>query len=352
MAGSIAAARPLRAGFSLAARASSKSKLSRVPKRLSSIVSTASFETPLDVFTPRHIGPREDDTVHMLKTVGYNSLEDFVRDTAPAGIRIPENNLTDAVIKPLTEVELDERIREIAGKNKMLRSFIGMGYWNAVVPKVILRNITENPAWYTSYTPYQPEISQGRLESLLNYQTMVTDLTALDVANASLLDEATAAGEAMIMCLATMPAHSTKRTFLVDSGVFPQTIDVLHTRSIGFGVKVVVADVKEAINDPAIAVHELGAHMVCATDLLALTLIKAPGEWGADVALGSSAMFGVPTGYGGPHAAFFSVKDALKRKTPGRLVGVSKDPLGNPALRLALQTREQHINREKATSNI
>ncbi|KZO95996.1 glycine dehydrogenase [Calocera viscosa TUFC12733] len=379
MASSAVAARHLRAGFSLAARASSgASRLGRVPKRLSSTVSTASLETPLDVFTPRHIGPRDDETIQMLKTLGYNSLEDFVHDTTPAGIRVSDDNLTDSVIKPLTEAELDERIREIAGKNKVLRSFIGMGYWNAVVPKVILRNITENPAWYTSYTPYQPEIAQGRLESLLNFQTMVTDLTGLDVANASLLDEATAAGEAMIMCLAALPANNKKRTFLVDSGVFPQTVDVLYTRALGFGVKVVVADAQEAINDPAISddligvlvqypsqdgsiidysdltnkVHGLHAQMICATDLLALTLIKAPGEWGADIALGSSARFGVPAGYGGPHAAFFAVKDKLKRKMPGRLVGVSKDTMGHPAFRLALQTREQHIKREKATSNI
>jgi glycine dehydrogenase len=260
-----------------------------------------------------------------------------------------------------------ERIKELASKNKVLKSFLGLGYYNTITPPVILRNVMENPGWYTQYTPYQPEISQGRLESLVNYQTMVCDLTGLDVSNASLLDEGTAAGA----------ANKKKNIFFVDKNCFPQTIECVKTRAQGFGIQIIVEDFKTfdfskhsgnvvgaLIQYPDIKgeiheyehfvseAHKHGALVACATDLMALALLKPPGEFGVDIALGNAQRFGVPLGYGGPHAAFFAVKDSLKRRMPGRLVGVSKDAQGLPAYRLALQTREQHIRREKATSNI
>ncbi|KAJ3555322.1 hypothetical protein NM688_g2644 [Phlebia brevispora] len=311
-----------------------------------------------------------------VKQLGYDSIEAFVGDTVPPKIRVSSSSVSDESIPALSESQLLNRARELAQLNKPVKSYIGMGYHNAVVPPVILRNILESPAWYTPYTPYQPEISQGRLESLVNFQTMITSITGMDIANASLLDEATAAAEGMVLSFAN--ALHKKRTFLVDEGVAPQTLAVLRTRAKGFGINIIVGDVSKGLQDETIrsdlcgvlvqypdvngsikdfgavanAVHDAKALLVCATDLLALTMLKPPGEWGADVVVGNSARFGVPAGYGGPHAAFFACADKLKRKMPGRLIGLSRDAEGKPAYRLALQTREQHIRREKATSNI
>ncbi|KAF9513677.1 hypothetical protein BS47DRAFT_1343904 [Hydnum rufescens UP504] len=328
----------------------------------------------LDTFTHRHVGPDDKEADKMLAALGYSSMDHFIQDAVPAHIRIDPANVSDEAIPPLSESELLLRAGLLAAQNKVHKSYIGMGYHTAVVPPVILRNVMENPAWYTQYTPYQPEISQGRLESLINYQTMVTSLTGLDISNASLLDEGTAAAEAMVMAFAA--ASQKKKDFFIDTAVAPQTVSVLRTRAKGFGINLIIGnastaftngshdicgilvqypDVNGLIRDfssVAQAAHDHGAIVVAATDLLALTLLKPPGEWGADIALGNSARFGVPAGYGGPHAAFFSVTEALKRKMPGRLIGLSKDVTGQPAYRLALQTREQHIRREKATSNI
>ncbi|KAG8900612.1 glycine decarboxylase subunit P, partial [Tulasnella sp. 403] len=330
----------------------------------------------LDTFQDRHIGPNASEADVMLNALGYSSMDEFISDAVPRHIQVAPELISNDVIPPLTESEMIKRARQLANKNKVYRSYIGMGYHNAVVPKVIQRNVFENPAWYTQYTPYQPEIAQGRLESLVNFQTMVTSLTGLDISNASLLDEATAAAEAMVMTFASL--NGKKRIFLVDQGVAPQTLSVLRTRAKGFGIQLVVRDIQSALEDKefcadvcgvlvqypdvdgevkdfeaiAAKTHSYGAFVTCATDLLALTLLKPPGEWGADIAFGNSARFGVPMGYGGPHAAFFSVTEKLKRKMPGRLVGRSKDANGKLAYRLALQTREQHIRREKATSNI
>jgi glycine dehydrogenase len=313
----------------------------------------------------------------MVSKLGCESMEAFVSTTVPGHIRVNQADLTNETIGALSESELHARAKELGAQNKLFKSYIGMGYHTAVVPPVILRNVMENPAWYTPYTPYQPEIAQGRLESLVNFQTMIMSMTAMDIANASLLDESTAAAEAMVM--AYVAANQKKRTFLVDTAVLPQTLGVIRTRAKGFGINVVVQELtedtfsnKELVSDlcgvlvqypdvngritdySAITkkVHEAKALMTVATDLLALTSLKPPGEWGADIVLGNSARFGVPAGYGGPHAGFFAVTDKLKRRMPGRLIGKSKDKLGNPAYRLALQTREQHIRREKATSNI
>lgn len=312
----------------------------------------------------------------MLSTLGYDSMDAFVGAAVPLKIRVPPNAMSNETIPAFSESELYYRAKELAGCNKPFKSYIGMGYHNAVVPPVILRNVMENPAWYTPYTPYQPEIAQGRLESLVNYQSMVMSLTFMDIANASLLDEATAAAEGMVM--AYVHAGQKKKTFFVDNGVFPQTLSVLQTRAKGFGIRLVVGNSSTALDNAAIRsdlcgvivqypdvngsiknygrltelVHAAGGLVVCATDLLALTMLKPPGEWGADVVLGNSARFGVPAGYGGPHGAFFAVTDKLKRKMPGRLIGRSRDSTGKTAYRLALQTREQHIRREKATSNI
>ncbi|KAJ7786499.1 glycine cleavage system P-protein-domain-containing protein [Mycena metata] len=330
--------------------------------------------SPLDTFSSRHIGPDVHEASKMLAKLGFDSMDKFIAEAVPPKIRVS----TEAVdsIPALSESELHARAKELAGQNKGFKSYIGMGYHCAVVPPVILRNVMENPEWYTPYTPYQPEVAQGRLESLINYQTMVTSLTAMDIANASLLDEATAAAEGMVM--AFVSTAQKKKTFVVDSGVLPQTVAVLRTRAKGFGIQIVIRDVMTALSDPAIqsdicgvlvqypdvdgrisdfgglaqSVHSLGGLVICATDLLALTTLKPPGEWGADVVLGNSARFGVPAGYGGPHGAFFAVTDKLKRKMPGRLIGRSRDTTGKLAYRLALQTREQHIRREKATSNI
>ncbi|KAJ3127953.1 glycine decarboxylase subunit P [Nowakowskiella sp. JEL0407] len=308
----------------------------------------------------------------MLSTLNLKSLPELVEKTVPESITIKKaTNLG----KGQSEREVLARLKEIASKNKVFKSYIGMGYTDTVVPNVILRNIMENPGWYTQYTPYQPEISQGRLESLLNYQTMVQDFTGLPIANASLLDEGTAAGEAMLMCFSA--ANRKKNVFFVDENCHPQTISCLITRAEGFGIKVVVGDYEKfdfgeyknqvmgvlfqypgtdgkIVNFESFVktAHANGALATCATDLLALALLKPPGEFGVDMVFGNSQRFGVPLGYGGPHAAFFAVKDEHKRRMPGRLIGVSKDVNGKMAYRLSLQTREQHIRREKATSNI
>ncbi|KAH9836939.1 glycine cleavage system P-protein-domain-containing protein, partial [Rhodofomes roseus] len=336
--------------------------------------SPSSLLSALDTFQDRHVGPDGSEVKHMLSALGYESMDAFVDATVPSKIRVASSSVSNDSIAALSESELYKRARELAKANKPFKSYIGMGYHNAVVPPVILRNIMESPAWYTPYTPYQPEIAQGRLESLVNYQTMIMSLTAMDIANASLLDEATAAAEGMVMAFAS--TNQKKRVFLVDKGVLPQTMAVLQTRAKGFGIQLVVGDVFSLAKDNsteicgalvqypdvngsvfeygqlAETIHKAGGLVVCATDLLALTMLKPPGEWGADIVLGNSARFGVPAGYGGPHGAFFSCTDKLKRKMPGRLIGRSKDVYGKPAYRLALQTREQHIRREKATSNI
>ncbi|WP_255724209.1 aminomethyl-transferring glycine dehydrogenase [Terrimonas ginsenosidimutans] len=324
-------------------------------------------------FIPRHIGPRETDVQAMLKTIGAASLSELVSQTVPPAIRMA-NALN--IPAAMSEHEYLQHIKEVSLKNKVFKNYIGQGYYDTITPSVILRNVFENPGWYTQYTPYQAEISQGRLESLLNFQTMVSDLTALPIANASLLDEATAAAEAMTMFFNTLNKqdHIERPKFFVDSAIFPQTKDVLITRAIPVGIEIVEGDYKTASIDASFfgaivqypndkgsvedykqfigAVHTAGAYVVMATDLLALTLLTPPGELGADVAVGSAQRFGVPLGYGGPHAAFFAAKDDFKRNIPGRIIGVSVDAQGNRALRMALQTREQHIKREKATSNI
>ncbi|KAI9022560.1 glycine dehydrogenase [Hyaloraphidium curvatum] len=327
---------------------------------------------PLDSFARRHIGPRDADVPRMLGSLGVGSLDELTVRTVPAAVLRPGATSLGA---PLAEHELLGQLREIAARNRVFRSYIGMGYYGTVTPPVILRNILENPGWYTQYTPYQAEIAQGRLESLINYQTMVSDLTGLPVSNASLLDEGTAAGEAMLVCFSH--AARKKRTFFVDAACHPQTIACVQTRAEGFGIDVVVAphasfdfaaakgdlmgvliqypDTYGTVTDfeaLTARAHEAGALVVCATDLLALTMLKPPGEFGVDIAVGNAQRFGVPMGYGGPHAAFFACRDEHKRRMPGRLIGVTKDANGKMAYRLALQTREQHIRREKATSNI
>src|SRR5215213_7542320 len=324
---------------------------------------------PATTFARRHIGPSPRDVAAMLESVGANSLGELMGQTLPSSIR--QKTPLD-LGRALSETEALAHMGELAAQNEVFTSLIGQGYSGTILPAVIQRNILENPAWYTAYTPYQPEISQGRLEALFNFQTMVCDLTGLDVANASLLDEATAAAEAM--ALAERAAQAKTRSFFVDAEVHPQTLAVLRTRAEPLGWNVIVGDpltdlehadvfgallqypgTSGAVRDlrPAIAaLHAKGALAVVAADLLALTLIASPGELGADIAVGSAQRFGVPMGYGGPHAAYMSVRDALKRLLPGRIVGLSVDSKGAPAYRLALQTREQHIRREKATSNI
>ena len=344
---------------------------------------------PLDTFARRHIGPTADATEQMLKALDppVKSLDDFVKQVLPSDILSNRDLQIDAGKaggqEGFTESQLLERLRSIASKNTIMRSYIGCGYAGTRVPEVIKRNVLEGPGWYTSYTPYQPEISQGRLESLLNFQTLVSDLTALPIANASLLDESTAAAEAMTLSLNALPASRQKsknKTFFVSHLVHPQTQAVLQSRADGFDIKIEVGDVladggnriKEIGKDLigvlvqypdteggvedfrglADIIHAQGATFSAATDLLALTVLTPPGEFGADIAFGNAQRFGVPFGYGGPHAAFFAVSEKHKRKIPGRLIGLSKDRLGDRAMRLALQTREQHIRREKATSNV
>lgn len=321
-----------------------------------------------DSFAVRHIGPNESDAKEMLALLGFKTLEELADAAVPPKIRL-KKKLSLAPAK--SEFEALAELKNIAGENKVFRSFIGMGYYDCITPPVIQRNVLENPGWYTQYTPYQAEISQGRLECLLNFQTMVADLTALPIANASLLDEATACAEAMTMSHALKDGRN---AFFVSERCHPQNIEVVRTRAKALGIEVIIGDhTRFQFNDRIFGVlaqypdtfgtihdytdfinqaHASGALATVATDLLALTLIKPPGEFGADIAVGSAQRFGVPLGYGGPHAAFFATRDEYKRHMPGRIVGVSKDSRGKPALRLALQTREQHIRREKATSNI
>ena len=323
------------------------------------------------MFTSRHIGPNSAEQQHMLKTLGYDSLDAFINAIVPANIRRSDFDL-GAFGAGLSEEAALARLRAHALQNTVNTSLIGQGYYGTHTPAVILRNILENPAWYTAYTPYQPEISQGRLEALLNYQQMVMDLTAMDIANASMLDEGTAAAEAMT--LAMRQSKSDSNVFYVAEDIFPQTREIIETRAKPLGIEVCTCtNGEESLNNDCFAVlvqypsasgaivdysawaekaHAQGKTIIAATDLLALTVLKAPGEWGADIAIGNSQRFGVPFGFGGPHAAFMATRDAFKRSMPGRLVGVSVDVQGKKALRLALQTREQHIRREKATSNI
>ena len=322
-----------------------------------------------DSFVRRHIGPRPEDATEMLKTLGLGGMDDLIDKTVPSSIRLR---------KPLdieegqSEYSVLAQLRRLASKNKVFRSFIGMGYYDCITPPVIQRNILENPGWYTAYTPYQAEISQGRLEALLNFQTMIADLTGFDIANASLLDEGTAAAEAMSMSFGL--SRSNAEAFFVSEFCHPQTIEVVRTRATARGFEIVVGnhatfDFSQPVFGALLQypagegdvydyagfverAHDSGALVTVAADLLALTLLRSPGEFGADIAVGNSQRFGVPLGYGGPHAAYFATRDEFKRQMPGRIVGVSKDSRGKAALRLALQTREQHIRRDKATSNI
>src|ERR1700724_3390706 len=324
---------------------------------------------PATTFARRHIGPSPRDVAAMLETVGAKSLNQLMAETLPPSIR--QKAPLDLGV-PLSETEALAHMRALASQNQLFTSLIGQGYCGTVLPAVIQRNILENPAWYTAYTPYQPEISQGRLEALFNFQTMICDLCGLDVANASLLDEATAAAEAM--ALAERAASAKTKSFFVDAEVHPQAIAVLRTRAEPLGWNLIIGDplsdldrsevfgallqypgTSGAVRDlrPAIAtLRAKGALAIIAADLLALTLLSSPGELGADIAVGSAQRFGVPMGYGGPHAAYMSVRDALKRSLPGRIVGLSIDSRGEARSRLGLPNREQHIRREKATSNI
>src|SRR5438270_223454 len=326
------------------------------------------LESGPDSFARRHIGPNEVETEEMLGAIGFESLDSLIDATVPKNIRLDrELSLPEAK----SEAEALAELRAISKKNKVAKSFIGAGYSDCVTPPVIQRNILENPGWYTAYTPYQAELAQGRLEALLNFQTMIVDLTKLDIANASMLDEATAAAEAMTLCHAAVPD---RKTFFVADDCHPETIEVVRTRAKPLGIEVKTdnhtrfkfdksifgALIQYPATDGAIydytefvkQAHDAGALVVVAADILALTLLKPPGEFGADVAVGNSQRFGVPLGFGGPHAAYFATRDQYKRHMPGRLVGVSHDADGRLAYRLALQTREQHIRRDKATSNI
>jgi glycine dehydrogenase len=326
---------------------------------------------PADRFVKRHIGPRSHDVTEMLAALNLSSLAELMDEAVPRSIRLGKPLDLEP---PRSESAVLEELRELASQNRVFRSFIGMGYYGTITPPVIQRNILENPGWYTQYTPYQPEIAQGRLEALLNFQTMIADLTGMEIANASLLDEGTAAAEAMTLCQRGQPRKSTADTFFISELCHPQTIAVVETRAKPLGINVIVGNHEEydfssgtfgvllqypATNGDIIdytdfisRAHEAGAFVTVATDLLALVLLRPPGEFGADVVVGNSQRFGVPMGYGGPHAAFMATKDDFKRIMPGRLVGVSVDSAGKPAYRLALQTREQHIRRDKATSNI
>ncbi len=325
-------------------------------------------------FAARHIGPRNEEVNEMLQAIGVKSIDELIDQTVPATIR---NHQPLAINEAMSEHDYLGMMREKAQRNKVNKSYIGMGYSQTIVPTVILRNVLENPGWYTAYTPYQAEIAQGRLEALLNFQTMTSDLTGLPIASASLLDEGTASAEAMILFMHSMSKEkeqSGANKFFVDREIFPQTLDVLTGRANHLKIELVIGDYAThnldqsyigalvqypnnsgQINDYrsfADKVHAVGAFVACAADLMSLTLITPPGEWGADVCFGNSQRFGVPMGYGGPHAAFFCAKDEFKRNMPGRIIGVSKDRHGRMALRMSLQTREQHIRREKATSNI
>lgn len=332
----------------------------------------------LDTFARRHFGPTPENVSHMLKSLGYKDMDEFLTASIPPHVLV-KRPLKVLPQDGFTEQQMLQHLHELAGQNRIAKSFIGKGYHGTIVPPVIQRNLLELPEWYTSYTPYQPEISQGRLESLLNYQTMVSSLTGLDIANASLLDEGTAAAEAMAMSFVHL--RSKKRKYVVDTKLHPQSLDVIESRAGNLGVEIItlplttdegIAELEKISGDVCGAlvqypatdgslhnftkigeiVHKNKGLFSMATDLLALTVLKPPAAFGADIALGNSQRFGVPFGYGGPHAAFFATTDKFSRKVPGRIVGVSKDRLNKPALRLALQTREQHIKREKATSNI
>ena len=325
-------------------------------------------------FIYRHNGPRDEEIPFILEKIGVSSVEELISQTVPSSIRLKEPL---KISSALTERQYYRRIHDIAAKNKVFETYIGMGYYDTITPAVILRNILENPSWYTSYTPYQAEISQGRLEALLNFQTMVTDLTAMELANASLLDEATAAAEAMIMMYNLRSRADTKagkNVLFVDENIFPQTFEVVKTRSVPLGIEVQTGNFKDCelnektfgciIQYPAAdgsiedykefveCAHEKGSLVAVGTDLMSLALLTPPGEWGADIVFGTSQRFGVPMGYGGPHAAFFATREKYKRTLPGRIIGITKDRQDNIALRMALQTREQHIKRERATSNI
>jgi glycine dehydrogenase len=324
-------------------------------------------------FESRHIGPNQHQVEGMLKVIKAKSIDELIDQTIPSNIRLKKPlNLPSA----LSEFQFLTEFKKLASRNKVFKSYIGTGYYNTITPGVILRNILENPGWYTAYTPYQAEIAQGRLEALINYQTMVIDLTGMQIANASLLDEGTAAAEAMHLLYASRKASKKDaHKFFIDQNTFPQTIDVLKTRATPIGVEVIVGDLNTidvtdanlfgvflqnpdnngAIKDHTAFIqsaHEKDLFVIMATDLMSLLLVKSPGEMGADVVVGSSQRFGVPMGFGGPHAAFFATKDEFKRQMPGRIIGASIDASGNPGYRMALQTREQHIRREKATSNI
>jgi glycine dehydrogenase len=338
---------------------------------MSAYLSNLDLLAPLDTFPRRHLGPRPHDVAQMLASLEVSSLDELIAQTLPDRIRLAQPLDLPAA---QGEAAVLAELRQLAQHNRIYRSLLGMGYVNTHTPGVILRNILENPGWYTQYTPYQAEIAQGRLEALLNYQTMIIDLTGMEIANASLLDEATAAAEAMTLCKRAQKSTSSANVFLVSDKCHPQTVDVVRTRAEPLGIEVATGDVRSFKLDSTVfgvllqypdsegdiydysdlcrAAHAVGALVVAACDLLALTLLRPPGEFGADVAIGSSQRFGVPMGYGGPHAAFMATRDAYKRIMPGRLVGVSVDAQGNPALRLSLQTREQHIRRDKATSNI
>jgi glycine dehydrogenase len=327
-----------------------------------------------DNFVTRHIGPRKDEIAEMLRAVGVSSMEELINQTVPSNIRLKEPLKLQ---EGLSERKYYRKILSLAAKNKVFNTYIGMGYYDTITPAVILRNVLENPVWYTSYTPYQAEISQGRLEALLNFQTMVCELTGMEIANASLLDEATAAAEAMVMMMNLRSRKMVKNdvnVVLVDEKMWPQTHDVLRTRAVPLGIELKIQPKDEfQLTDDVFGVlvqypnsdgevidysglvekaHEKDIKVAVAADLLSLAILVPPGEWGADIVFGNSQRFGVPMGYGGPHAAFFTAKDAYKRSMPGRIIGVTKDVHGNRALRMALQTREQHIKREKATSNI
>ena len=326
-------------------------------------------------FSKRHIGPSSSDELEMLQLLGYHDIETFISDVIPGNIHIAKK-LSQVLDSAKSEVAVIAELREIASQNQVFTSLIGGGYYGTITPPVIKRNVLENPAWYTAYTPYQPEISQGRLEAIFAFQTVICDMTALALSNASMLDEGTAAAEAMTLARRTSKA-SDDAVFLIEEHLHPQTKAVVQTRAKPLGIKVIEVDAGHVARDgfdqeffglllqyPDTTgeicdyaevteyAHSEGALVIAATDLLALTLIKAPGEWGADIAVGSAQRFGVPMGFGGPHAGFIAVRAGLERSLPGRLVGQSVDSHGNPAFRLALQTREQHIRRDKATSNI
>ena len=320
-------------------------------------------------FHRRHIGPDATETGQMLETVGAESVEQLIDETIPANIRLSEEINIDP---PMSERRTISYVRKMKDRNKVFISMIGMGYYGTVTPNVIKRVVLENPSWYTAYTPYQAEVSQGRLEVLLNFQQMIMDMTGMEIANASLLDEATAAAEAMVMAKRT--AKNKSNILFVSDRCHPQTIAVVQTRAETMGIEIVVGDVHQSLSEHdyfGVIIqypdtygsvddfsniveqsHNKQALVIVASDLLALAMLTPPGEWGADIVVGNSQRFGVPMGYGGPHAAFFATRDSFKRSIPGRIIGVSVDSQGKPALRMALQTREQHIRRDKATSNI